>query len=93
MLQQQNGTLVREFAEPYRGPDRTVYAVRVYGREREDGTWVGWIEFSNPLVTRFTTDRETTQSKFDLIRAEEMQQVAKMRKQTMYIKRKKEDGM
>jgi hypothetical protein len=41
----------------------TPYVVRVYGRERVDGTWEGWLEFvavGASIVIR--TDRETTQS-------------------------------
>ena len=65
MLQQQNATFIHEFVEPVRGPEGTVYQVRVYGREREDGTWVGWLEFINPVTGRLTTERETTQSKLE----------------------------
>ena len=61
-MQQQNVTLIYEFLEPVRGPDGTLYDVRVRGREREDGTWEGWLEFSNPLAGVRKTDRETTQS-------------------------------
>ena len=41
---------IHEFAEAVRGPDQTLYAARVYGQPRGDGTWEGWLEFSNPLV-------------------------------------------
>jgi hypothetical protein len=53
---------IHEFAEAVPGPDQTLYAARVYGQPREDGTWEGWLEFSNPLVGTLPTDRETTQS-------------------------------
>lgn len=65
MMQQQNATLIHELAEPFRSDDGLLYSVRVYGREREDGTWVGWLEFSNPLTRTRATERETTQSKLD----------------------------
>ena len=55
-------TLVYEFVEPVRAPDLTLYVARVYGQPREDGTWEGWLEFSNPLTGTLRTDRETTQS-------------------------------
>jgi hypothetical protein len=65
MVQQHNRTVIHEFTEPFRGSAGTVYDVRVYGREREDGTWIGWLEFSNPLRGVLRTDRETTQSKVE----------------------------
>jgi len=65
MLQQQNATLVHELAEPFRTPDGLLYDVKVYGREREDGTWIGWLVFSNPMTSPRTTERETTQSKLE----------------------------
>jgi len=54
--------LIYTFAEPLAGPDGTAYEVQVYGRARSDGTWEGWLEFSNPLRGRLRTERETTQS-------------------------------
>ena len=46
-----------------RGADGTLYTVRTYADEREDGIWEGWLEFvpvgrSEP---RLRTDRETSQ--------------------------------
>jgi len=64
-MQQQIATLIHELTEPFVAPDGRPYNVRVYGLERDDGTWVGWLEFDNPLLARLTTDRETTQSKLD----------------------------
>lgn len=66
MMQQQ--TLVHEFSEPFRGPDGTLWEVRVFGAERRDGTWIGWLEFSNVFAGSRKTDRETTQSKLDDLR-------------------------
>jgi hypothetical protein len=43
--------------------DRRVYTAQACGREREDGTWEGWLEFvpsDDSLVLR--TQRETTQA-------------------------------
>lgn len=40
-----------------------VYVPRIYGEERTDGTWEGWIEF-HPIgggAAARVTDRETTQ--------------------------------
>ena len=65
VMQQQTATLIHELAEPFVAPDGHAYNVRVYGREREDGTWIGWLEFDNPLLARLSTERETTQSKFE----------------------------
>ena len=67
MVQQQNVTLIHEFVEPIRGPDGTVYDVRVYGKEREDGTWIGWLEFGHPLKGTLRTERETTQPNIEAL--------------------------
>lgn len=58
--------LIYEFAEPLAAADGTLYVVRVLGRARPDGTWEGWLEFSTP-VTRWRTERETTQSSAEQI--------------------------
>ena len=42
-----------------------LWDVRVLGQERDDGTWVGWLEFENPLRGTLRTERETTQSNRD----------------------------
>jgi hypothetical protein len=41
--------------------DGTVWVPSIYGEQRADGTWEGWIEFRNLDGTTRTTDRETTQ--------------------------------
>lgn len=44
----------------------TEFIPRVFGRERADGTWEGWIEFVGVgSRTVLRTGRETTQSKFE----------------------------
>jgi hypothetical protein len=58
-------TLIHQFLEPFRAPDGTLWDVRVLGQERDDGTWIGWLEFRNPLHGTRRTDRETTQSNVD----------------------------
>ena len=42
--------------------DGALYVPRIYGQQRADGTWEGWIEFypTGDGVVR-VTDRETTQ--------------------------------
>ena len=55
-------TLVHQFLEPFRDPDGGLWDVQVLGQERDDGTWVGWLEYSNPLKGTLRTERETTQS-------------------------------
>jgi hypothetical protein len=54
---------VHEFAEPFHAQDGQRYTPRVYGQERSDGTWIGWLTFIGPdgQATR-STGRETTQS-------------------------------
>jgi hypothetical protein len=54
--------LIHSFVEPMADAEGTVYDVRVFGRERADGTWIGWIEFIDPSGRVLRTDRETTQS-------------------------------
>jgi hypothetical protein len=55
--------LIHEFAEPFAAEDGRVYSVRVWGQERSDGTWIGWLAFvtRDGQVTR-ATPRETSQS-------------------------------
>lgn len=45
------------------------YAVLVYGRPRDDGTWEGWIEFhpADGTTHVLRTGRETTQSNKDAL--------------------------
>src|SRR5437762_221181 len=38
-------SLIHEFTMLARDGDGHVYRARCYGRERGDGTWVGWLEF------------------------------------------------
>ena len=54
--------LIHDFTMRVRDEDGHVYRARAFGTRREDGTWIGWIEFSphgGGLVRR--TLRETTQ--------------------------------
>jgi hypothetical protein len=45
------------------GSDGARYMVRLYGDQRADGMWVGWIEFeATDSGVTLRTDRETTQS-------------------------------
>ena len=56
-------TLIHEFRHTVRDADGHVYRARALGRQRSDGTWIGWLEFSprgsGGVVRR--TRRETTQ--------------------------------
>ena len=54
--------LIHTFVEPLRDAEGVVYEVRVFGLERTDGTWIGWLEFTDPLGRVLRTERETTQS-------------------------------
>jgi hypothetical protein len=55
--------IIHDFAVAVRDADGHLYRVRALGREREDGTWIGWLQFmprgSGGIVWR--TQRETTQ--------------------------------
>lgn len=55
--------LLQEYSAQVIGADGTTYDVRSYGQERDDGTWMGWLEFeptdsSKPVLS---TDQETSQ--------------------------------
>ena len=55
--------LLQEYSVQVVDPDGNAYDVRSYGEERDDGTWVGWLEFeptdsSKPVLS---TDQETSQ--------------------------------
>jgi hypothetical protein len=55
--------LLQEYASTVTGPDDTTYVVRSYGKERLDGTWIGWLEFepSDAHKPTLKTDQETSQ--------------------------------
>jgi hypothetical protein len=55
--------LLQEYTTVVRGSDDTIYTVRSYGKERTDGTWIGWLEFEPTDSTKPTllTDQETSQ--------------------------------
>ncbi|HEV8202723.1 MAG TPA: hypothetical protein VGP98_00720 [Pyrinomonadaceae bacterium] len=55
--------LLQEYTTVVRGSDDTIYAVRCYGEERADGTWIGWLEFepTDPTKPTLLTDQETSQ--------------------------------
>jgi hypothetical protein len=55
--------LIHAHSTEVKSADGTIYDVRTYAREREDGTWSGWLEFhpreeSKPILR---TDQETSQ--------------------------------
>lgn len=49
--------------------DGTIYSVRIYGEEREDGTWEGWLEFhpEEPGRPALRTGQETSQPNRDAV--------------------------
>lgn len=54
--------LIHEFTVRAHDGDGHVYRARAFGSRRDDGTWIGWIEFApvgGGLVRR--SPRETTQ--------------------------------
>jgi len=55
--------LLQEYSVQIVGADGTTYDVRSYGQEREDGTWMGWLEFepTDPTKPTLSTDQETSQ--------------------------------
>jgi hypothetical protein len=39
-------SLIHAVAKQVRDADDHLYKARVLGRQRSDGTWIGWVEFS-----------------------------------------------
>jgi len=55
--------IVRSIREPLVTTDGEIYTVHVYGRQRTDGLWEGWIEFVSPDGPVMRTSAETSQPK------------------------------
>jgi hypothetical protein len=55
--------LLQEYLTSVTGPGATTYIVRSYGEERDDGTWIGWLEFdpTDPTKPALRTEQETSQ--------------------------------
>lgn len=55
--------LLQEYSAQVISADGTAYDVRSYGEERDDGTWMGWLEFepTDASKPRLSTDQETSQ--------------------------------
>jgi hypothetical protein len=55
--------VLQEYATLLRGRDDRMYQARAVGRERDDGTWEGWLEFlpADGLSAPLASGRETTQ--------------------------------
>jgi hypothetical protein len=63
--------LIHEHATHVRTPEGQLFTVRTYGEPREDGMWIGWLEFE-PSERRWPTlrtERETTQASRDALSA------------------------
>jgi hypothetical protein len=60
--------LIHRHTAHVRGDDERTYEAYVYGQQRVDGTWIGWIEFvpleGGPLLR---TTRETSQPDHDAL--------------------------
>jgi hypothetical protein len=55
--------LLQEYTAIVTSPDGASYSVRSYAEERDDNTWIGWLEFEpeDPEEPTLTTDQETSQ--------------------------------
>ena len=55
--------LIHEHSHRVQDADGTLYTVRICGEQREDGTWVAWLEFLPVGQSKGTlrTGRETSQ--------------------------------
>lgn len=55
--------LLQEYTPVVTDPDGATYKVRSYGKQRDDGTWIGWLEFEpdDPEDPTLATDQETSQ--------------------------------
>ena len=60
--------MIHTFLESYRAADGLLYVVSVAGRERLDGTWIAWLQFTDATGRALTTDRETTQSSAEQVK-------------------------
>jgi hypothetical protein len=60
--------LIRQYSALAEASDGTQYVARVYGEQRRDRVWIGWIEFA-PLSDRpvVRTSRETEQTNRDAL--------------------------
>src|SRR5688572_2157343 len=59
--------LIRQLTTPLRLGE-IIYAARVWGVQRDDGLWEGWIEFvSADGIVKLSTGRETVQSSADAL--------------------------
>jgi hypothetical protein len=57
--------LIHDFIQPLRTAAGQVYTAAVYGQERDDGTWIGWLVFTPAAGAALRTARETTQPSRD----------------------------
>lgn len=61
--------LIHQFAGQIQAAGGDIYTAQVYGEQRADGTWEGWLEFlpaaGSGQILR--TDRETTQPDRDAL--------------------------
>ncbi|HJQ68983.1 MAG TPA: hypothetical protein VKA70_08425 [Blastocatellia bacterium] len=53
--------MIQRYAEKIEGPSGASYDVFVYGEQRPDGKWEGWLEFHSADARVLRTARETTQ--------------------------------
>jgi hypothetical protein len=60
---------IHEFTSEVTDPDGHVYRARALGRQRKDGTWVGWLEFAprGGRGLKRKTGIETTQPNRDAL--------------------------
>ncbi|HET7553107.1 MAG TPA: hypothetical protein VFK04_17575 [Gemmatimonadaceae bacterium] len=60
--------LIHKHSSLVRGDDERTYEAFIYGQQRVDGTWIGWIEFV-PLEggSVLRTTRETSQPDRDAL--------------------------
>lgn len=61
--------LIHTYSTLVRGDDGVAYQASAHGAKRDDGTWIGWLEFQStgPPGTPARTDRETTQPDRDAL--------------------------
>src|SRR5437588_3387583 len=62
--------LIHEHSTHVKGEGGRTYIVRIYGQERTDGTWEGWLEFHPDDESKqvFGTEQETSQPNRTAIR-------------------------
>jgi hypothetical protein len=59
--------LIHQYTSTVRSDEGRSYTASAFGEEREDGVWVGWLEFDSAEGENLSTNSETTQPDRDAL--------------------------